>query len=48
MDVGCPAWLPDGSLAEYRSVKEQREMVDTVLDVGAVRYEMLEALQPGG
>src|ERR1019366_616254 len=24
--------------------KEQREMVDTVLEVGAVRYEMLEAL----
>ncbi len=45
MDVGLSLWLPDGDLGEYRSVKEQREMVDTVLEVGAVRYEMLEALQ---
>jgi hypothetical protein len=43
MDVGMSVWLPGGDLAEYRSVKEQREMVDTVLDVGSVRYEMLEA-----
>jgi len=45
MDVGLSVWLPGGDLAEYRFVKEQREMVDTVLEVGAVRYEMLEALQ---
>jgi hypothetical protein len=45
MDVGMSVWLPGGDLAEYRSVKEQRDMVDTVLEVGAVRYEMLEALQ---
>jgi hypothetical protein len=45
MDVGMSLWLPGGELGEYRWVKEQREMVDTVLDVGAVRYEMLEALQ---
>jgi len=45
MDVGMSLWLPGGDLGEYRFVKEQREMVDTVLDVGAVRYEMLEALQ---
>ena len=45
MDVGLSIWLPDGDLGEYRSVKEQREMVDTELEVGAVRYEMLEALQ---
>ena len=45
MDVGMSLWLPGGELGEYRSVKEQREMVDTVLDVGAVRYEMLEALR---
>ena len=44
MDVGMSLWLPGGELAEYRHVKEQREMVDTVLEVGAVRYEMLEAL----
>ena len=45
MDVGMSVWLPGGDLAEYRSVKEQHEMVDTVLEVGAVRYEMLEPLQ---
>ncbi len=44
MDVGMSLWLPGGELGEYRWVKEQREMVDTVLEVGAVRYEMLEAL----
>ncbi|HSZ36339.1 MAG TPA: hypothetical protein VK773_04545 [Acidimicrobiales bacterium] len=45
MDVGMSLWLPGGELGEYRWIKEQREMVDTVLEVGAVRYEMLEALQ---
>ena len=43
MDVGMSIWLPGGELGEYRWVKEQREMVDTVLEVGAVRYDMLEA-----
>ncbi len=45
MDVGMSVWLPGGDLAEYRFVKEQREMVDGVLEVGAVRYEMLEPLK---
>jgi hypothetical protein len=45
MDVGMSVWLPGGELAEYRWIKEQHEMVDTVLDVGAVRYELLEALR---
>ena len=45
MDVGLSLWLPGGELGEYRWIVEQREMVDTVLEVGAVRYEMLEALQ---
>ena len=45
MDVGLSLWLPGGELGEYRWVKEQREMVDTVLEVGAVTYEMLEAVQ---
>jgi hypothetical protein len=44
MDVGMSVWLPGGELAEYRWIKEQHEMVDSVLEVGAVRYEMLEAL----
>ena len=45
MDVGLSLWLPGGELGEYRWVKEQRQMVDSVLEVGDVRYEMLEALQ---
>ena len=44
MDVGLSLWLPDGELAEYRFVKEQHEMVDTLLDVGGVSYEMLEPM----
>jgi hypothetical protein len=31
-------------VAEYRAVTEQHEMVDSVLDVGGVRYEMLSPL----
>ncbi|HXZ62840.1 MAG TPA: hypothetical protein VEG62_08865, partial [Acidimicrobiales bacterium] len=45
MDVGMSLWLPAGELGEYRSVKEQHDVLDTVLEVGDVRYEMLEALQ---
>ncbi|MGH9081209.1 MAG: DUF7064 domain-containing protein [Acidimicrobiales bacterium] len=45
MDVSMSLWLPGGDLAEYREVRAQFEMVDTVLDVGAVRYEMTEPLQ---
>jgi hypothetical protein len=44
MDVGLSLWLPGGELGEYHWVKEQRTMVDSVLEVGDVRYEMLEAL----
>jgi hypothetical protein len=45
MDVGMSVWLPGGGLAEHRGVKEQHEMVDTVLEVGPVRYEMLAPLE---
>jgi hypothetical protein len=45
MDVGLTLWLPRGSLGEYRAVKEQHEIVDSLLEVGAVRYEMLEAMR---
>lgn len=44
MDAGLSVWLPGGDLAEHRELKEQHEVVDTLLEVGAVRYEMLEAL----
>jgi hypothetical protein len=45
MDVGLSVWLPDGQLAEYRHVLDQHEMIDTVLAVGGVRYEMLEPMR---
>ncbi|MGB7051072.1 MAG: hypothetical protein WBG41_05840, partial [Acidimicrobiales bacterium] len=38
IDVGLTLWLPDGDLGEYRAMRPQHEMVDTVLEVGAVRY----------
>jgi hypothetical protein len=44
MDVGMSFWLPGGELGAYHWVKEQREMVDSLLEVGAVTYEMI---QPG-
>ncbi len=45
MDVGLSVWLPSQGLAEYRFVRDQHEMVDTVLEVGGVRYEMLEPMR---
>jgi hypothetical protein len=42
IDVGLSVWLPGAGLAEYRFVREQREMIDRDLVVGGVRYEMLE------
>jgi hypothetical protein len=43
MDVGLSVWLPDGRLAEYRSVRTPPDAVDAVLDVGAVRYTRIDA-----
>jgi hypothetical protein len=43
IDVGLSVWLPGGELAEHRAVRDQHEMLDRVLDVGGVRYEMLDA-----
>jgi hypothetical protein len=45
MDVAVSAWLPDGRVAEYRSVRARHDMPDTVLEVGGARYEMLAALR---
>ena len=39
---GLSVWLPGGGVDHVRHVREQREMIDTVLEVGGVRYEMLE------
>jgi hypothetical protein len=45
MDVGMSVWLPCGELAEYRGRRDTHEMDDTTLEVGAVRYEMLDAMR---
>jgi hypothetical protein len=45
IDVGLAVWLPGGGIDHVRHVREQREMIDTVLDVGGVRYEMLEPMR---
>jgi hypothetical protein len=45
IDVGLAVWVPGGGIDHVRHVREQREMVDTVLDVGPVRYEMLEPMK---
>ena len=42
---GCRSGCPGGDLAEYRGVIEQHEMVDTDLEVGAVRYRMVEPMR---
>src|SRR5262245_52342544 len=42
IDVGLAVWVPGGGIDHVRQVREQREMVDSMLDVGPVRYEMLE------
>ena len=45
IDVGCSIWLPGDEMAFLRGVREQREMLDRVLEVGGVRYEMLTPLK---
>ncbi|HZN12787.1 MAG TPA: hypothetical protein VFB78_00840 [Acidimicrobiales bacterium] len=42
IDVGLAIWVPGGGLAHLRWVREQREMVDRELDVGPVRYLLIE------
>jgi hypothetical protein len=43
MDVGLSYWVPGGGITGLREQREQREMVDTLLQVGPVTYEMLDA-----
>jgi hypothetical protein len=42
IDVGLAIWAPGGGLAHLRSVREQREMIDGDLEVGPVRYTLIE------
>ena len=42
IDVGLSVWLPGGGIDHLGWRREQKEMIDSVLDVGPVKYEMLE------
>jgi hypothetical protein len=42
IDVGLAIWRPGGGLARIHHVREQREMIDSELEVGPVRYRMVE------
>ena len=44
IDVGLSIWMPGGGLDGMGHRREQTEMVDSVLEVGPVRYEMLEPM----
>jgi hypothetical protein len=45
IDVGLHVWVPGGGLARMFDVREQKEMIDSDLEVGPVRYRMLDAGQ---
>jgi hypothetical protein len=45
LDVGLTVWLPGEELAWVRGVREQREMVDTGLEVGGVSYERVQPMR---
>ena len=45
IDVGLAIWVPRGGLAHVRWMREQKEMVDRVLEVGPVRYELIEPVK---
>src|SRR3954467_4064713 len=45
IDVGHSVWLPGMELAATRGKREQREMIDTGLEVGGVTYERLAPLK---
>ena len=43
IDVGMSVWVPGGGLAHLRHVREQKAMIEGDLEVGPVRYRMVEA-----
>ena len=45
IDVGLAVWLPGGGIDHIGHRREQTEMVDSILDVGPVRYEMIEPMK---
>lgn len=45
IDVGLSVWRPDGELEHRRGVREQREMIERVLEVQGVTYELVEEMK---
>ena len=45
IDVGLSFWVPGGGVHLVRQLREQHEMVDRVLEVGPVRYELVEPMK---
>ncbi len=45
IDVGLSVWLPGDEIAHVFGVREQKEMLDRVLEVGGVRYEMVAPMK---
>lgn len=45
IDVGLAVWLPGGGLDHLRWVREQKEMIERDLDVGPVRYQLVEPMR---
>src|SRR5262245_18235231 len=45
IDVGLAVWLPGGRIDHTGHRRQQHEKIDTILDVGRVRYEMLKPMK---
>lgn len=45
IDVGLSLWLPGGGIDHMGHRREQKEMIDSKLEVGPVTYEMLEPMK---
>ena len=45
IDVGLSLWLPGGGIDHMGHRREQKEMIDSKLEVGPVTYEMLEPMR---
>ena len=45
LDVGLSVWLPGDELATLFGVREQRAMLERVLEVAGVRYEMVSPMK---
>ncbi len=45
MDVDLSVWLPGNELARFRAFHPQKEMIDTVLEIGGVTYKCISPMK---